>query len=179
MCICCMKSTPGRRILNADREEVLTIPPGEAGLLRLLLYIAAVLFAVGLVTPMLTISKFIFIKSSFSVFSGVIELMRNHNIVLGIVVAAFSIVLPILKLQILHRLLAADRQSTPKTRRSLYLMHEYGRWAMLDVFVVAVLIVTVKLGALASVQVHAGLYIFGAAVLLILLITNRIVQHTH
>lgn len=55
-------------------------------------------------------------------------------------------------------------------------MHDYGRWAMLDVFVVAILIVTVKLGAIASVEVHPGLYVFGAAVLLIMIITDRVTK---
>ena len=55
-------------------------------------------------------------------------------------------------------------------------MHEYGRWAMLDVMVVAILIVSVKLGAIASIQVHAGLYIFGIAVLLIMFITQQVVS---
>jgi paraquat-inducible protein A len=55
-------------------------------------------------------------------------------------------------------------------------MHEYGRWAMLDVMVVAVLIVTVKLGALASIEIHPGLYIFGIAVLLIMFITQQVVS---
>lgn len=154
------------------------IPAREQQILRLLLYLAAVLFAVGLVSPMLTISKFIFIKSSFSVFSGVVELLQSGNIMLGIVLGVFSIVLPILKLQILHKLLTPGNTPTSTGKRRLHHMHEYGRWAMLDVLVVAVLIVTVKLGALASVQVHFGLYIFGAAVLLILLITNRIVHYT-
>ena len=55
-------------------------------------------------------------------------------------------------------------------------MHEYGRWAMLDVMVVAVLIVTVKLGALASIEIHPGLYIFGTAVLLIMFATQQVVS---
>ena len=58
----------------------------------------------------------------------------------------------------------------------LNLMHDYGRWAMLDVMVVAMLIVTVKLGAIASIQIHPGLYVFGAAVLLIMLITQLTVS---
>lgn len=55
-------------------------------------------------------------------------------------------------------------------------MHDYGRWAMLDVMVVAILIVTVKLGAIASIQVHSGLYVFGLAVLLIMFITHQVVN---
>jgi paraquat-inducible protein A len=56
-------------------------------------------------------------------------------------------------------------------------MHEYGRWAMLDVMVVAVLIMTVKLGAVASIHIHSGLYIFAAAVLLIMFLTQQVVKH--
>jgi paraquat-inducible protein A len=47
---------------------------------------------------------------------------------------------------------------------------------MLDVMVVAMLIVTVKLGAIASIQIHPGLYVFGAAVLLIMLTTQLAVS---
>ncbi|MBL6999233.1 MAG: paraquat-inducible protein A, partial [Gammaproteobacteria bacterium] len=46
---------------------------------------------------------------------------------------------------------------------------------MLDVMVVAILIVTVKLGTIASVEIHYGLYLFAAAVLLIMFITQRVV----
>ena len=69
--------------------------------------------------------------------------------------------------------------NTPDIKRYLHLMHEYGRWAMLDVMVVAVLIVTVKLGAIASVQVHYGLFVFGTAVVLIMLITKQVVHLTN
>ena len=38
---------------------------------------------------------------------------------------------------------------------------------MLDVFVVALLLVSVKLGVVATVRLHYGIYLFAAAVLLI------------
>ena len=43
---------------------------------------------------------------------------------------------------------------------------------MLDVFVAAVLIASVKLGSLASIELHFGLYCFAASVLLIMLATQ-------
>jgi paraquat-inducible protein A len=55
-------------------------------------------------------------------------------------------------------------------------MHDYGRWAMLDVMVVAMLIVMVKLGAIVSITIHSGLYVFGSAVLLIMYITHHVVR---
>ena len=41
-----------------------------------------------------------------------------------------------------------------------------GKWSMLDVFVVAILIVAVKLGPLANVTPRAGVYIFSLAIIL-------------
>ena len=60
--------------------------------------------------------------------------------------------------------------------RYLHLMHNYGRWSMLDVFVVAILIVTVKLGAFADVEIEPGMYFFTSAVVLLMLITSLMVN---
>jgi paraquat-inducible protein A len=110
--------------------------------------------------------------------SGVIELLRNGQLVLFAVVTGFSIVLPVMKIYVLFRILSLKEKERSEIQRYLHLMHKYGRWAMLDVMVVAVLIVTVKLGAIASITVHLGLFVFGAAVLMIILITSRIVSLT-
>ncbi len=157
-------------------DQTLVIPEKKAKKLRWLLMLATFLFVLGIFLPMITISKFIIVKNSFSVISGVIELLRNGQILLFIIVAGFSIVLPIMKIKVLFKLLSQKAMDNPKIKRYLHLMHEYGRWAMLDVMVVAVLIVTVKLGAIASIKVHFGLFVFGAAVLLIMLITNKVVR---
>jgi paraquat-inducible protein A len=159
-------------------DQVFIIPVRTAIFLRSMLLITSILFIIGIFAPMITISKFIFINNSFSVFSGVVELLLNGQLILFVVVAGFSIVLPVMKLWVLYRLTSYKANPTALMERYLHLMHEYGRWAMLDVMVVAVLIVTVKLGAIASIKVHFGLYVFGAAVMMIMLITNKIVRLT-
>lgn len=161
-----------------NMEPYTSIPQAEVRILRWLLVGAAILFVTGIVTPMLTLTKFIVMKNSFSVFSGALELLHNGQIVLFVVVTGFSIILPVLKILVLFRLLTVKTVHHQRMNRLLHLMHDYGRWAMLDVMVVAVLIVTVKLGAIASIKVHFGLYAFGAAVLLIMIITNRVVKLT-
>ena len=50
---------------------------------------------------------------------------------------------------------------------------------MLDVFVVAVLVVAVKLGAIASVEMRFGLYSFATAVVLTMYVTARVVSLTN
>lgn len=59
-------------------------------------------------------------------------------------------------------------------------LSHYGKWSMLDVFVVALLLVIVKLGVLATVEVHYGIYMYAVAGLLIMLCTtiiNNIAKH--
>jgi len=92
---------------------------------------------------------------------------------LGLIIGTFSLLIPAIKLAFLGWILVTNHQSQTQ-RRIVELMHALGRWSMLDVMVVAVLLVTVKLGAIASVSVHVGLYSFGGAVLLIMLITQRV-----
>ena len=165
-------------ISHSNKYNSPIIPEKVATMLFWLLILATLLFMFGIILPMITVSKFILIKTSFSIISGVIELFRNGQFILSIVVASFSIVLPVMKIGVLFKLLTEKEINNPKIKRYLHLMHEYGRWAMLDVMVVAVLIVTVKLGAIASIEVHYGLYVFGAAVMLIMFITNKVVRLT-
>jgi len=47
-----------------------------------------------------------------------------------------------------------------------------GKWSMLDVFVIAIIIVPIKLGALASAKAEIGIYYFGASIILAILATN-------
>jgi len=55
-------------------------------------------------------------------------------------------------------------------------LSHYGKWSMLDVFVVALLLVIVKLGVLATVEVHYGIYTYAIAGLLIM-VTTAIINH--
>jgi len=150
----------------------------RAVIIRWLLLATLTCLIIGLITPMMTMSKFYFFENSFSVVSGIYELLIDGQYLLFIIVTVFSIILPLLKIYVLFRLVGKNSSELKSLQRYMHLMHEYGRWAMLDVLVVAVLIVTVKLGAVASIEVHYGLYVFGIAVLSLMLITKWIVNIT-
>ena len=146
--------------------------------LRWLLVVSTLLLIAGFFTPMLTLTKFIMFSNSFSILTGIWQLLLDGKVFLFIVIAGFSIILPLAKIILLFNLLHPNTTHPNHRKKLLHLMHDYGRWAMLDVMVVAILIVTVKLGAIASIEVHAGLYIFGMAVLLIMFITHQVANHT-
>ena len=154
------------------------LPATEARWLLILLMLTCGLLITGLIMPVMTITSLVFFSDSFSVLLGVYQLWQEGHIFLFFLVGIFSIILPFAKLAILLHILMTRQAGLMSTKKLLHLMHDYGRWAMLDVMVVAVLIVTVKLGAIASVEVHAGLYMFGLAVLLIMFITHRVARLT-
>ena len=139
-----------------------------------LLLIASACLLTGLLTPMFTLSKFVMIKNSVSVVGGLQELWLKSRYGIFLIIGLFSVLLPLFKIAVLFRVMAVSRRS--RLHRWLGILHDYGRWAMLDVMVVAVLIVTVKLGVLVSITMHYGFYVFTAAVLLIMLVTHFTVK---
>jgi len=149
--------------------------PLESNVLLALLLITAVCLAIGLTAPVLTLEKFFIFDNTFSIYSGLVQMLGEGRYFLFLLIALFSVVLPIIKLAILFRLLLTPASDNRSMHRYLHLMHQYGKWSMLDVFVVALLVVAVKLGAVASVETHYGLYAFASAVLLTMMITARVI----
>ncbi len=148
----------------------------KATVLRYLLLVTTGLFLAGLTLPIMTLTQFMFFEHSFSVLSGIWQLWQDHHPFLFVLVGLFSVLIPIGKLILLFVLLHPQIQYSTRQKQWLHLMHDYGRWAMLDVMVVAMLIITVKLGVIATIEIHPGLYLFGSAVLLIMFITHQVVQ---
>ena len=140
-------------------DEEIIIPerfPEKARWLRVYIWVAACLLLAGLVSPIITLTKFMLVENTFSVLSGVVELLQEGRIFLFLLIAGFSIVLPILKLWVLYRLVSKSSAVEKSMRKLLHWMHLYGKWSMLDVFVVAILLVTVKLEMMANIIVHEG-----------------------
>lgn len=139
-------------------------------------FAAAMMLGVGAALPFFTFSKFFFFDDTFSLFSGIFHLLAAGEPVLFALVFLFSIMLPVYKMFVLFRLIN-NRFLEDRTRRRYHsLLMMLGKWSMLDVFVVAMLIMTVKLGAIASVEVHGGLYLFSAGVLASMLLTHLVAR---
>lgn len=172
--------TPVREPDAVSDDEIIIAEtfPEKARQLRRLIRVAALLLLTGLLAPVITLSKFVLIENTFSVLSGVIELLQEGQIFLFLVITGFSVVLPVLKLWVLYGLASKHAVAQERVKKQLHWMHLYGKWSMLDVFVVAVMVVAVKLGAIADVEMRYGLYAFAASVLLTMFITARIVGLT-
>ncbi len=150
--------------------------PKESMTLKVVLIITVFLFFAGIISPMITLKKFVLVENTFSVLSGIIELLKEGKYFVFLIITGFSLVLPLLKFGVLFQILHGNRGRAVHLDKYLHWMHLFGKWSMLDVFVVAVLVVAVKLGVVASVEMRYGLYAFAASVVLTMYVTARVVS---
>ena len=136
----------------------------------ILIIASAVLLFIGLHLPVLTVRK-LWEKNTFSIISGIINLWEGKYYILSFIIFFFSVIFPIAKLVTLFVIWSVRLRDHQRKwlLRGLSLL---GKWSMLDVFVTAIIIVSIKLGALASAKVEIGIYYFGISILLAMFVTN-------
>jgi len=137
------------------------------------LLIAAVVFYVPAnLLPIMTVTS-LGRSQSDTIMSGVVFLLTHGMWPLALIVFVASVFVPLLKLLILlFLLLSVHRRSTwrPRERTRLYRITEtIGRWSMVDVYVVTILVALVRLGNLASIRAEAGAIFFCAVVVITML----------
>ncbi len=111
-----------------------------------------------------------------TILGGILELWGDGSPLLAAVVFMASVLVPILKILSLTLLLVCIQLRTRwrlRERAELYrLIEQIGRWSMLDVYVVALLVTLVRLQSVATVDAAPGALAFGAVVVLTMLATQ-------
>jgi len=153
----CRMSTPGRLSLFelCPRHAYL---PGIV-LLSLGLNIAALL------TPFLVMKKLIFFEEAYTLLHSIGKMWEGGHYLLAAVIFAFSVVFPFLKLATLLWVWFIP-MAHPTRHRTLWLVGVLGKWSMLDVFIVALLILLSTSRAVFDAQPRIGVYLFTAAIVL-------------
>lgn len=150
-------------------------------MIRLILIIASVLLGLGLVAPCMTISPSMgepwdswlqwldpseLEPTTYSILGGILELMRTNSLGLGLLLMAFSVVFPAIKLATLWWGVTVLSQGSP-SGWALWITHHAGKFSMLDVMVIAVLIVAIKgMPGDTDITINWGLFAFASSVLL-------------
>lgn len=153
--------------------------PLQGLVVNLLIACAAGLLFYGLQAPILTLEKFYFFTNTVSLLSALQLLAQEAEWGLFALIGTFSVAFPILKLLMLLLIWNFEPAQGERHRRHLHWLSEYGRWSMLDVFVVALLVVSVKLGMMAEARVEFGIYAFAASVILTMLLSAWIGRHAN
>jgi len=143
--------------------------PGSIAQCWAYLLAAMVLYVPANTLPIMYTSS-LFGSSEDTILSGVFFLWESGSWYLALIVFVASIVIPLAKIIALAAL-AASVQLGWRARRAerarLYrLIESIGRWSMLDIFVVALLVALVQLTALAEVRAGPAAPAFGAVVVL-------------
>ena len=114
-----------------------------------------------------------FWKNEYSVVTGIIGLFHEGEYFLSALLFFFSVIFPMVKLVLLWTLWWGEFEEQTRAK-VLEWLGILGKWSMLDVFVVAILIVAVKLGPLANVYPRQGVYIFSIAIVMAILTTMHV-----
>ena len=127
---------------------------------------ALILYFPAILLPILQVEKLGHFYHD-SLVSGVFSLLTAGQWFVGLVVLVFSIVLPPAKLLALFVLSTGGMFLQYRHRAQTYhLVELLGRWGMLDVLLVAILVAFVKLGDLIEITPGPGLLAFALCVLL-------------
>ena len=153
----------GRRPPRDDRQALRDLHPAHGDWVPLALASSLGLLVAGLSLPILETQQLIFWKQTYSVWTGILDLWKLGEQGLAVVVTCFSILFPFAKLGVLTYVWFVQLHSERRARL-LHWLGVLGKWSMLDVFVVAILVVLVKVGSLAKVEPRISVYLFGSAI---------------
>ncbi|WP_019961726.1 paraquat-inducible protein A [Woodsholea maritima] len=150
-------------------------PHGTGGLLaRILLLLGAVLFPLGLILPMIETQSFLIFKERYSLVQSIDALVQSRDYALAGVIALFSILFPTAKFATLAWLNLGPRPMMSAS--ALKLLEMLGKWSMMDVFVLALIVVSLSSNGLARALTQPGLYAFAVSALMFMLASGLIAR---
>ena len=134
-----------------------------------LLITAAILYIPANMLPIMTVNS-LGKGAPSTIMAGVIELVHYGMFPIAAVVFIASILVPTFKLVGIGLLLFSVQRRQPLSARQRIWMYRFiefiGRWSMLDIFVIAILVAVVNFGRLASIEANLGAVAFASVVIL-------------
>jgi paraquat-inducible protein A len=165
-------SYPEKRIAICPRcgSEVHPRKPDSIQQTWALLIASIVFFIPANMLPMMQVETFAGTQSD-TIISGVIYFIETGSYLIAFVIFVASIIVPVIKLMILIYLLLSVQKGSclyRNQRRRLYRLTEIiGRWSMVDVYVVGIMVALVHFGGLTQIKAAMGANFF----LLVVIVT--------
>ena len=106
-----------------------------------------------------------------TIWSGVVSLLDDGSWMIALIIFLASILIPFMKLLVLFYLsLTAKYKDHSRFKTRLYhIVEAIGRWSMLDIFLLAVLVAIIKMGPWTHVQPEIGSFLFALVVVFTML----------
>jgi paraquat-inducible protein A len=128
--------------------------------------LSELVLAIAVFLPFMSVVK-LGHADTYSLVGGIGQLWQQGEVALAMILGGFSLVFPLLKNALLVAATTSLLPLTTAHRRSLhYFAAKTGKYSMLDVFVVAVIVVVVKMGESTEVAVRSGIFLFCLAIAL-------------
>jgi paraquat-inducible protein A len=136
------------------------------GIAAILCVLAMVTLAIAINIPFITMSKLGEIRT-FTLLGGIMELFHGGQTLIGLVLLIFSVIFPFAKLAALLAATSSLVSLSHKTRTRMHFLASItGKYSILDILVVAIIIVLVKFKAIAEAQALGGTTLFCVAIFL-------------
>jgi paraquat-inducible protein A len=123
-------------------------------------------FIMGIFLPFTSVTKLWLFNNQISVYRGLIVLWGAGELFLFLILFVFTICFPFVKINALLALWLYPKLSIEQAKNAYRFVSHLGKWSMLDVFVVAILVLTVKSTGVASIKVGIGFFLFFISVML-------------
>jgi paraquat-inducible protein A len=95
-----------------------------------------------------------------------VVLWQNDELFLFLILFVFTICFPFVKVNALLALWLYPGLTSDQSKNFYKFVSHLGKWSMLDVFVVAILVLTVKSTGVASIKIGIGFFLFFISVML-------------
>lgn len=159
-------------VIGAHRRPDALNHTAAYALTALLLYLPANLL------PIISMD-YLGIRTSNTIWSGCVELFDDGKWQIALVVFLASILIPLLKLSgLLVLVLSIDTRRWPRARSGVYqFIDRIGRWSMLDVFLLSIVVVLIKFGDWGTVLPGPGVTAFAGVVVFSMLAAASFDSH--
>ncbi len=169
-------ASPAGRVNGRERQDPMSGSSRQSFLLGLLIVAATVCLVLGLTLPIIRLTRFYIWTDVHSLVSVVRELYLADEVVLAAIISVFSIVFPFIKLLYLLALYAMRQVEPDRAGIWFRRLSWLGKWSMLDVLVLSLVIFYAKHTNIADATSMPGIYMFAAAVILTMVAT-ALIEH--
>ncbi|WP_417454456.1 paraquat-inducible protein A [Kiloniella sp.] len=138
---------------------------GIARLVPILLLVALITLFAGLTIPILRVEKFFLFEDLISISGAIDQLASSGEYLIAIVILFFSVIFPTVKILVANYIWRARSVGHKSVQRAVKLIDLLGKWSMLDVFIVGMIVISAKSSGMANATSQPGMYYFGASVI--------------
>lgn len=160
-----------RAVCTRCRARLRTPHSGNIQLTAALAATALIFYPFAMALPVIELTRMGYVNEA-TIWSGVVSLFQAGDWIIALIIFLASIIIPGIKILGMFLLCMGNLVLRPKHRVWTFrIIDVIGKWGMLDVLVIAILVAAVKLGAWVNVYPGPGAFFFSMVVLFSLLST--------